>query len=463
MVHHGGMEIRGSNPPRSTYYNRGQFGRLFPGLAPFARDTPQVREALGELGRKGGVMEASSVPGQDPVNPAGLSAGFTFLGQFLDHDLTFDPTSSLERQNDPEAVSNFRTPVLELDNLYGSGPRASPHLYDLNKPGKFLIDEAASRDLPRNSQLRALIGDPRNDENVIVSQLHLAFLKFHNAVIDSIKGKVPDGESFDEAQRIVRWHYQWMVVHEYLPHIVGESLVKDVMRSHREDRCYRWRNEPYIPVEFAVAAFRFGHSQVKPGYAVNGGFGAPIFNASLPDSADPEDLRGGKRAPRRFVEWKRFFRPESADLQISQRIDTKLAAPLFTLPFGAPGLPSANPASLAQRNLLRGLVFGLPSGQEMARALRIKPLKSDDLADVSHPELRRSTPPWFYMLREAEKCEQGKRLGPVGGRIVAEVFLGVLEGDRHSYLRADPDWKPFLGKTEGEFYIGDLLKVAGVV
>ncbi|WP_164010404.1 peroxidase family protein [Pyxidicoccus trucidator] len=279
----------------------------------------------------------------------------------------------------------------------------------MNNPGKLLIDADAPRDVPRNSQLRALI----------------------NAVLDSVvaEGQVPPGEVFDEAQRIVRWHYQWMGVHEFLPHIVGEGRVKDLMRCHREDRCYRWRHEPFIPAEFAVAAYRFGHSQVRTGYAVNADFVAPkIFDASIPNTLpDPNDLRGGKRAPRRFVDWSLFFELGGRVLQISQRIDTTLSAPLFELPFNAPGLPSANPASLAQRNLLRGLVFGLPSGQDMARAMRIKPLKSDDLGDVSHLKLHRSTTPWFYMLREAEKCEQGKRLGPVGGRIVAE---GVPRGPR---------------------------------
>jgi hypothetical protein len=471
MVHHGSMEVRGSNPPHSGHYNRGKFGRLFPGLHPFARDTPQIREALGELGRKGGVMDGGSVvpPGnpQNPDNPARLTAGFTFLGQFLDHDMTFDPTSSLEQQNDPEAIANFRTPLLELDSLYGSGPRASAHLYDVNTPGKLLIDAAAPRDVPRNSQLRALIGDPRNDENVIVSQLHLAFVKFHNAVLAQVisKGQTPPGGAFEEAQRIVRWHYQWMVVHEFLPHIVGEGRVKDLMRSHRERRYFRWRHEPFIPVEFAVAAYRFGHSQVRQAYVANPGFVAPIFNAAVQNTnPDPEDLRGGKRADRRFVNWNGFFSiVPGGPVQLSHRIDTKLSGALFELPFNAPGLPSANPASLAQRNLLRGLVFGLPSGQAIARAMRITPLTSDDLGDVRHAELRSSTPPWFYMLREADKCENGARLGPVGGRIVAEVFLGVLEGDRHSYLRADPDWKPHLGDKPGEFTIVDLLKVAGVV
>ncbi|MCP3138019.1 peroxidase family protein [Pyxidicoccus xibeiensis] len=464
------MEIRGINPPRSRYYDRGQFGRLFPGLPPFAADSHQVREALLELGKKGGVMDPGTTdPSKNPENPAKLSAGFTYLGQFIDHDMTFDPTSSLERQNDPEAVANFRTPMLELDNVYGSGPIASSHLYDASKPGKLLIDAAAPRDVPRNSQLRALIGDPRNDENVIVSQLHVAFLKFHNAVVDHVisKGGVPRGEVFAEAQRIVRWHYQWMVVNEFLPHIVGESLVKDLMKDDCHNRCYRWRHEPFIPVEFAVAAYRFGHSQVKGGYQANTTFAAPVFDITLdPSLPDPNDLRGGRRAERRFVEWKFFFRmgtdPAPNLPQIGQRIDTKLSTVLFELPFGPPGLPGASPASLAQRNLLRSLAFGMPSGQDMARALRIKPLQADDLADVKHLNLDRSTPPWFYILREADRCEEGKRLGPVGGRIVAEVFLGMLEGDRLSYLRADPDWKPFLGRKPGDFSMGELLRFAGV-
>ncbi len=149
MALHGELYLRDPIPPHSIYYDRGTFGRLFPSLQPFANDTPTVRTNLMELGKPAGLMDPlDPMPDTgggpldpDPNNPdhPTMPPGFTFLGQFLDHDMTFDPTSSLERQNDPESITNFRTPSLELDNLYGSGRAASPHLYDstmLERPGR---------------------------------------------------------------------------------------------------------------------------------------------------------------------------------------------------------------------------------------------------------------------------------------------------------------------------------------
>ncbi|HEY8213950.1 MAG TPA: hypothetical protein VIG36_07465, partial [Methylocystis sp.] len=194
---------------------------MFPALPPFAPDTPATRQTLMELGAKGGCMDAADnidivanpniardlitkpeLSQNNPDNPA-LSAGMTFLGQFLDHDITFDPTSSLERQVDPEAIENFRSPLLELDSVYGAGPSAAPHLYDQSESGagiKLLVEEipgaaaaSANRfarfDVPRNSQKTAIIADPRNDENLIVSQLHTAILRFHNAVVDHVSAQ----------------------------------------------------------------------------------------------------------------------------------------------------------------------------------------------------------------------------------------------------------------------------------
>jgi Animal haem peroxidase len=491
---HGCFNFGEENPPRSTYHSQGKFGRLFPTLPAFAADTPTIREALNDIGRAGGIMDANddmsdpitsiTDPAKSLNNPDNpdMSAGFTFLGQFLDHDLTFDPTSSLERQQDPEAIANFRTPLFELDSVYGSGPNASPHLYDQTaQERKFYIEEIPNSatktrdgstkfDLPRNGQLTALIGDPRNDENLIISQLQLAFLKFHNAVVDFVQAEIPDlttpGERFAEAQRLVRWHYQWIIVHEFLPKTCGQEVVDDVLHNGR--KFYDWNNEPFIPVEFSVGVYRFGHSQVRPSYRANfGAFDGDEFFAFIFDddpafatSADPDDLRGGKRAERRFIDWQTFFDFGDGKVRSNKRIDTTLSSVLFDLL----GIPGDEPQSLAQRNLRRSLALRVPSGQRVAKAMGVPELPREELADLQPHGLDTRTPLWFYVLREAEKLADGKRLGPVGGRIVAEVFIGVLEGDRHSYLRQDPEWTPSLPAADpGTFAMTDLLRFAGVV
>ena len=322
-----------------------------------------------------------------------------------------------------------------------------------------LIDEDWPKDLPRNSQNRALIGDPRNDENVIVNQLHLAFLKFHNAVIDHLSAKPRTHENtlFREAQRVVRWHYQWIVLHEFLPLIVGRDVVDDILTYGR--RVYKWQNEPFIPVEFSVAAYRFGHTMVRGTYQLNGDFGAPIFDINTGGN-DPNDLRGGVRPEspgifRRFVEWDRFFEFEKSSQtpQKSARFDTKLATPLFELT----GLEEG---SLATRNLERGLAFGLPAGQDVARFLKQEILSQRDLSELADYGFDTRTPLWYYILREADLIEEGERLGPIGGRIVAEVLIGLMQADNDSFLRRDPLWQPTELGTKGSFPMTDLLRFA---
>ncbi len=465
---------------------------MFPTLPPFSADTASMRSALMELGAAGGPMDAQDppVPPLDlinepahsvgnPNNPT-MTAGMTFLGQFLDHDLTFDPTSSLARRQDPESIRNFRIPALDLDSVYGGGPGVSPHLYDTSVDrGRttMLIEEIAGSaavcsdgvartDLPRNSQNTALIGDPRNDENLIVSQLHLAMLRFHNAVVadvrDDIGASATPEEIFAEAQRIVRWHYQWIVVHGFLVKTCGAEVVRDVLSNGR--KFYEWRHQPFVPVEWSVAAYRFGHSQVRPSYRANfgnpsttGPFVAMIFEPAL-GGADPDDLRGGCRAPRRFIDWQTFFDFGDGEARPNKAIDTKLSSVLFNLM----GMGTGSPVSLAQRNLLRNLTMKLPSGQRVAKAMRLPVLARADLADLTEQDLDRRTPLWFYVLKEAEVVGHGTRLGPVGGRIVAEVMIGLIEGDPNSYLAQDPEWRPEYG-TGDTVTMTDLLTKAGVV
>jgi hypothetical protein len=493
-VSHGHAAL-GVTTPQSTFYDSGRFGRLFPTLPPFAADTPLIRDALAELGSVKGLMDADDdlsdpitlitdpAKSQHNLNNPALTAGMTFLGQFLDHDMTFDPTSSLARRQDPESIRNFRIPALDLDSVYGGGPTNAPHLYDHTVdhgqttmlteqiPGSAAVSMGGKVrfDLPRNSQNVPLTGDPRNDENLIVAQLHLALLRFHNKVLDDVKADLGAGytlgEIFAETQRVVRWHYQWMVVHEFLARTVGQATVDDVL--HNGLKHYTWRNDPFIPVEFSVAAYRFGHSQVRPSYRANFGtsatdpqqqFFALVFDPTLPDDDDPADLRGGKRAARRFIDWQTFFDFGDGRARPNKLIDTTLSAPLFRLM----GQPQNEPISLATRNLLRNLTMKVPSGQRVAKSMGLPVLAAADLADLTPFHLQERTPLWFYILREAQVANAGERLGPVGGRIVAEVIIGLIKGDRNSYLRQDPDWEPIYGQN-GSFTIVDLLRTADVV
>ncbi|NET04111.1 MAG: peroxidase [Symploca sp. SIO2B6] len=443
------VSLRSGTVPHSPFHESGRFGRIFPYL-PVYENSDQF---LTKLGKQGGLMD-EGFEDDTAAESTTITAGFTFFGQFIDHDITFDTTSSLERQNDPTAIRNFRTPILELDSVYGMGPEASPYLYDKNNLGKLLIgNDKNPHDLPRNSQEIALIGDPRNDENLIISQLHLAFIKFHNRVVDEVKARGFLGEAvFPEAQRLVRWHYQWIVLNEYLPLIVGQAVVDDILNNGR--KFFSWQKQPFIPVEFSVAAFRLGHTQVRNRFRVN----------DRPESEKQLfELRvSGAVPPAQVVDWKKFFQFDSCQPpQFSKKLDAKIASVLLDLPVPIVGEDDPR-RSLAIRNLFRGKSFSLPSGQAVAKAMGIKPL-SDEQLGLKELGYKEEVPLWFYILKEGEVQTGGETLGEVGGRLVAEVLIGLLEGDFMSYLKIDPCWVPCLPSTKpGEFKMADLLNLAAV-
>jgi hypothetical protein len=492
---HGGG-VRGDEVVHSSSMFEGRFGRIFRSLP--AANWP--KDALVKLGskmtaeperdEKDPKLPSASVEDprkriQDDEENAGIPAGYTYLGQFIDHDITFDPASSMQQQNDPEALVDFRTPRLDLDSLYGRGPADQPYMYTGNKfrMGRplFELDQPSKvRDLPRyidtndpHGAKRAIIGDKRNDENVIVSQLHSSMLQFHNKLVDQ-----DSTASFEDIQQQVRWHYQWIVVNDFLVKICGEDVIKSILPHLGKNRpiwenepqfaLYKWREDAFMPIEFSAAAYRFGHSMVRPIYRLN----TRLNGGDDPNNASPDEERRGlagrffifagvqKRGLNGFdefpqqwaIDWSLFFDINGSiknvgktRIQPSYKIDTSLVNPLGFLPEfsdtsmvsppltveqlqGKPQDPVNNPANLAIRNLLRGVTMGLPSGQSVATAMGLTPIEDKNLrigkAVLAEWEgsptltsiddsFKKNAPLWYYVLAEAhfewfQRAKKGK-------------------------------------------------------
>ena len=487
--------IRGLHDVPSSSISEGRFGRMF-------RTLPKAHfdESALTLLASAMVAKVEGAPTEetekDDEESSIIDAGYTYLGQFIDHDITFDPASSLQKENDPNALVDFRTPRFDLDNLYGRGPDDQPYLYQQDGK-KFILGRTLTgstvdnkvQDVQRNSppsgDKRAIIGDPRNDENVIISQLQAIFLRFHNRMVDEFPAS-----DFESIQRLVRWHYQWVVLYDFLPTIIGKIMLETILpninkkidKEHYKSviNFYKWRNDPFIPVEFSVAAYRFGHSMVRPIYRLNQTIPRlEIF------STDPlTSLTGFREFPSNWaIDWRLFFdfgnnpNPLSPErIQPAYKIDSSLVNPLGHLPSSIGG----NVPSLAFRNLQRGVTMGLPSGQAVAKKMgvpvipdaKLKVGKANEDGKINnpsiatlHPSFRNNSPLWFYLLAEAQQVFKNNdtpiQLGPVGGRIVGEVFVGLLQGDKHSFINQDPLWQPLeIFKKNGKFGIAELISAA---
>src|SRR5207247_626339 len=422
------IPVRGLMSTKTSPFFQGRFGRMFRSLraAKFGKDDD---ENLTNLAALGDVMSATFERPKDGKDEeeSGIPALYTYLGQFIDHDITFDPASSLQKQNDPDALIDFRTPAFDLDNVYGRGPDDQPYMYDGGN--LFLLGEPLNggdpnaADLPRNnaSPRRALIGDPRNDENTIVSQLQGLFLRFHNRTLQDNPGL-----HFENVQRLVRFHYQYVVLKDFLPRIVDSRVLNDLKSGPHYDasqlKFFHWKHEPFMPIEFSVAAYRLGHSMIRPGYRLNDSVPLPIF--PVPPQF-PDGLTGFRAMnPAWGIDWGRFINidvrkydgtpaEQAKRLQFAYRIDTALVNPLKNLP---PAVVSNPPPSLAERNLLRGRRLGLPSGQDVTRAMGIRPLADHDILigqAVDAPDqplgaitavsnvFKGNCPLWTYILAEA--------------------------------------------------------------
>lgn len=427
---------------RDHRHNTGErFGRMFADLPPLFTD-PRVLE---RLGAPGGPMDEGAPPASLAQT---VPVGMVFFGQFVDHDITLDVTSSLDTVNSAHETRNARTPTLDLDCIYGMGPEAQPYLY--HGSGQFkgvkLITGADTGgdpdDLARVGDV-ALIGDFRNDENRVVSQIQLAMIRCHNRFADDLAADHAGKELYEEARRRTTWHYQWAVVHDFLGHICGKGAVNAILAEGRKFYC---PDVPYIPVEFSIAAYRFGHAMVPMRVQMQqGGAMLRLFGTTLGRGFTP------LASPDAVADMHELFEThEGRTVQRAGKLDTKLASDLLALPARI----DPNGQSLATRNMVRGQSFLLPSGETVAAHLG-RPQKEIDLvsdgARAAEPGLAGGTPLWFYILKEAEQIgrleEDGSRtpgegLGPVGGTIVGETMLGLIELDTRSWLGSNRNWRP---------------------
>jgi hypothetical protein len=501
-----------------------------------------------------------------------IPAIYTYLGQFVDHDLTANTdrdtsTSDIKDARQPpvppeqvtQRLENLRRPALDLDSLYGDGPSfvdpysADGALYEENSPRFRLgtnhedgiqgdrIPPAGDlrRDLPRigplldaglitegdlpkdlrtdpNLRTRAFIGDLRNDENLIVAQLHLAFLRFHNRVVDVLEDEprrfgLPRGVRdpkvlFRRARDLTRWHYQWLVVHDYLKTVTLSGVPDKVLLRGPEHYRPLRAGRLFMPLEFSVAAFRFGHSMVRGGYDHNRNFPRIGFdllfqftgNGYARDPADPTRSspspfpnppgvtpRNAPTLPFNWIiEWDRFARKEDPDpAHFARKIDTQIAPPITQMLNEGTGPDIQDAAGrpirellrhLARRNLRRGYQLSIPTGQAVAGALGVQPLSATELtqgnADAVNAALEQGgflerTPLWYYVLKEAEVRANGNSLGEVGSRIVCETIIGLLAFGGRSYLN-QRRWDPMDGVTldDGDPIVTfrDILTFAGL-
>jgi len=502
------------------------FGYLLPELAqswPDAHlpdDDPRAMTAA--LTRLGRAMVEGDLDPDRPLEQPGSSTippVYTYWGQFIDHDMTAntDRESSVGTIDSDEVVPldpmhvalelrNLRDPRIDLDSVYGGGPDENPEMYDGIRlavgsialqaddgseiPGKPVAPPGdLLHDLPRDEDGTALIGDDRDDENLIVAQLHTAMLRFHNAVVDWVREHEEyrsEEEVFERARELVRWHHGWLVVNDFLRTVTLPGTVDRVLLGdeHVLDLVGR---EVFMPLEYSVAAYRFGHSMVRAAYDFNRNFG------NDPDALSPATLQllftfTGKAQPpfdgatkvlpfNWVIDWERFVDRASPEHErFTRKIDTHVAPPLLELP----DMDSQRLAQLPVRNLLRGYLLSIPTGQAVAEALGCTPLSADELQQDSPKAVRDAlrdggflerTPLWYYVLKEAEVRAQGNSLGELGSRIVCETIIGQMRADETSYLRAPKSeypqgWTPRDGvRWQGRplLSIGDLLRFAGVL
>lgn len=417
-----------------------------------------------------------------------IPAGYTYFGQFIDHDLSLDLTPlDATGQLPPYLTTNDRTPWLDLGQIYGDGPDSTTHwhLYDDDRAsfrlGNRNLPGNRSFDVPHDENGQPQLAEDRNNENLIVRQVHAMFLKLHNRAVQELCTQMSARERFEAARDRVLWQYQWLVRHDFLRRVCHPDVYDSVIGNGTRPIDFQTCGFS-IPVEFSLAAFRFGHSMVRSQYVLNTdppplGMGPQLGTVNL-DVLFAEPHRPGTLQPKWRVDWVRFLAPggQQQEREHAMLIDTHLSDPLFHLPPEAIGTPGGNPSgggapSLPLRTLTRGTKTKLATGEEVAKAFGRSPLLTDfpqskAWAALDNSGLTGNTPLWYYVLLEAQMEAEGRSLGMVGSSIVAAVVESSLRDDPDSFLnRYVAGWvpPPWRGPKGEPITVRTLLDVAKIV
>jgi len=459
-----------------------QYGRMFDEVIG-REDGPD----LDWLARPDGPMDTSLLQSK-VIENVGIPAAFTYFGQLLAHDLSYDSQTWPSGVGRDGPLRNLHTPRADLDCVYGGGPSPRPELYEERDqvPGYFRLGDVPQAEgfgFPDDGDRgfdfagrgdRVLLADSRNDDNLILAQLVVAFMRFHNAVMDGLgqEGSVAPGARFERAQQLVRWHYQWIILNEYLPTLVDAGLLADIRDKGR--RLFKPGETVGVPMEFALAALRVGHSMVRWFYEVRSKVEAFSLIPATP--ARSKDFRGGAFDSKYLIDWSLLLpMPHSVRKQYAAQFSPRVSPGLLALPSGRDG----SKINLLASDLKRAKARSLGSGIAVAKAAAtfVPELEVLSRRDVwgclgqATPGLEDFEPPLLiYLLAEAElKGKWTKEipgdacyLGPLGGRLLAEVVTGLIELDPTSMISQPGGWVPDLGSA-GQFSLADLLRMAKVM
>lgn len=492
-----------------------RFGRMFDGLAVLS-DTNALAGHLATLGLS---MTETAAQARGERNTK-VAAIYTYLGQFIDHDITKTETADESLASNMEAAFNAasahrhvapldadelgklvnrRSPMLNLDSVFDGTPREADGSLRIGSvsagpprptlPFAEDADMVDLHDLPRlppsqneETDRRARIGDPRNDENLVVAQLHVAFLRAHRMLVTKL-GLAPAAADLE-----LRRLYQRIVIDDFLPTVCDPAIVSQVLAQSTGLLYQPDPADAYMPLEFAGAAFRFGHSMVRNAYNYNSEFsgrdGKPIGTLQLlfTFTAFSGQNLGIPTLPQNWIiDWSRWVDHSDgtpAD-NVTKQMDTLLADELSKLPQKQGVIGGDDVNNLALRNLVRGLLLGLPTGQAVAQAVQDKlgpvfdvltPTQLRDLANAASPAQGAAliaggfdwqTPLWYYLLAEASLVPDDKgHLGPVGSAIVADVLHQLVRLAPDNAL-ASPGWTPAIPlRDSSRVEIEDLLRFA---